>query len=65
MGSSVGEAGHPYADQVEEWVVWIAVFLFLVHLMCGVWVFYMAMFAPIWTMGPEYDATMQAGMVLK
>lgn len=44
--------------------MWIAVFLFLVHLMCGVWVFYMAMFAPIWVMGPEYDATMQAGMVL-
>jgi hypothetical protein len=50
---------------VSEWLVWIAVFLFLIHLMCGIWVFYMAMFVPIWTMGPEYDPMMVNGKVLK
>jgi hypothetical protein len=45
--------------------MWIALFLFLVHLLCGVWAFYMAMFAPIWTMGPEYDPSMMGTVVLK
>ena len=45
--------------------MWIAVFLFIVHFLVGVWVFYMAMCGPIWTVGPEYDPAMQAGAVLK
>jgi hypothetical protein len=66
MGCSTGETGHSHAYEViEEWLMWIALFLFLVHLLCGVWAFYMAMFAPIWTMGPEYDPGMMGTVVLK
>jgi hypothetical protein len=65
MGDSAGETRDPHAHEVSEWLVWIAVFLFLIHLMCGIWVFYMAMCAPIWTMGPEYDPMMANGKVLK
>ncbi len=65
MGCGAGETGHSHADQVDELVVWLAFFVFLVNFMCGVWAFYMAMCGPIWTMGPEYNPAMQAGVVLK